>query len=236
MTWYGGMRRVEVCSRCLGFVVTSTSGSEGSPIMIEHSRMVLRRWRERALILLGTGLSSQPASRNVDSLSGLHRETLLEAQHESVAGQLPAQQVRLTSCADAIHRRLDLGGKRGGRVASSFERGLLRFPVGGEQGEGRRSRLVDQGGLFQVDFIPVDEWPSFHGQGTARARNSRAVGSIQVLGRQILYAAVLLQTGGEHFAGDPADQADEMGIMNVQIDRRPAGLGRFGNLRGPVRP
>src|SRR5579871_496828 len=121
------MRRVEVCSLCLGFVVTSTSGGEGCPIMMKRSWMFPLRSSGR--ILLVPQGSSQPASVHADRFPGLHGLTFLEAQDQRIAGQLGTQQPGLTACTDSVHRRLEFRGKCGGCFASSFEGRLLRSPI-----------------------------------------------------------------------------------------------------------
>ena len=71
--------------------------------------------------------------------------------------------------------------------------------------------------------------------GAGQGQGIRA-GAVKILRREIGDgAAVWSETGGEDLARHPGDQADEVRVVNVQIDGGPAGFAGIGDLVGPVR-
>ena len=82
----------------------------------------------------------------------------------------------------------------------------------------------------------MNKRPSRHDQRAARTGHAGSAASIKILGRQVLHRALFQDPGREDGGRHATDQADEMSVVNVQVDGRASRFRRVGNLRGPIRP
>src|SRR5262249_55615495 len=115
--------------------------------------------------------------------------------------------------------------------------GLGRLAVGGVHGERQSGGGVGQGGLLEVDFVAVDEWPAAHGDRAGRAGQGGAPLAVEVLRGEGLDGAPLRHhAGGEDLGRHAGDQADEVRVVDVQVDGGAAGLGGVADVGGPVGP
>ena len=65
---------------------------------------------------------------------------------------------------------------------------------------------------------------------------ARTAGTVQVRRGQVAHGVAIAHANGKDLLGNAADESDEVGVVDVQVDGGTAGLGGVGDVGGPVRP
>src|SRR5262249_25073237 len=103
-----------------------------------------------------------------------YRLALLVTQHERIASQLAAEQVRLFAILHAIYRRLNSRREPREVVAASLWLHLLRLALRSKSSQLHAGRVVGQRHSLQVNLVTVYERPPGHCHCPAAARDRGA--------------------------------------------------------------